>query len=689
MWSIQAVRPDVRFSLPWWERARERGYKRRSPSPVSSPIEGEEKTGWYEIHILVCFPYRVGYKSIAAESGHPECNEACPACASAAGTGELVEEGLSERPVLSFIEGFFAEFILPAPVPQAQVSVVEGLRMTLLSHDLVQGAAVMDSNLEFLLHCVTNNTEQNRCGGVVVWGCFSVLHVSMRKHCCLFFVLCIAALVVGWPDAASARAKRGRAQQQAPEPVQLPQSPEILLEHSGLANEDVSYLLFDTADGSAVEEHRADEARVPASTVKVMTAIAALKILGEDYHFQTSLLVSGEVVDGALHGNVYLRGGGDPTLTTDDLRNLAGALADIGITNVTGSFIFDDTLLTRTDQIDHNISMTAPYNPGLSALSVNYNRIQLHWNAKPRKGSATPGAYSYAKGGTLPLEAITLGRQAEEFDANIAFLHEATNHGGPRLDRWLLSPKLPPQGWIGLPVRLDPGRITALLFRTLCQQKGVNLPLPEPAAVPADARLLATHWSEPLPEIVSNVLRFSNNMAAELIGLAASRKLSTHPLSLRESATTVTNWYLRQAPDAPWQGFHCANHSGLSSATRMTPRQLAAILRVGWSLSVRDSTFPQLLWPPMWERVRNDPEHTAVRAKSGTMNYADGLAGFLTTKQGRQLGFVILITNFPQRLAQDETQDVRATAAEPDSNGWTRRAKVLEKNLVMSWIARY
>jgi hypothetical protein len=71
------------------------------------------------------------------------------------------------------------------------------------------------------------------------------------------------------------------------------------------------------------------------------------------------------------------------------------------------------------------------------------------------------------------------------------------------------------------------------------------------------------------------------------------------------------------------------------------------------------------------------------------MNYADGLAGFLTTRQGRELGFVVLITNFPQRLTQDETQDVRAAATEPEGNGWTRRAKILEKNLVTSWITRY
>jgi len=516
----------------------------------------------------------------------------------------------------------------------------------------------------------------------------------MKNYYRIVLILCMTALLVGLPHSASARAGRGRAPARRhvappPEPPQSPQSPEVLLERSGLADEDIGYLLFDPADGRAIEEHRADEPRVPASTTKVMTTVAALKILGDDYHFQTSVLTSGEITDGTLHGNVYLRGGGDPTLTTDDLRELATALAEAGITNVAGSFVFDDTLLARTEQIDQKISMTAPYNPGLSALSVNYNRIQLHWEQKSRKGSALPGAYSHAAGGTVPLEAITIGRRADEFDTNIAFLHEATNHGGPALDRWLLSPKLPPQGWIGLPVKLDPGRITALLFRTLCKQRGVDLPPPEAAAVPAEAHLLATHWSEPLPEIISKVLRFSNNLAAELIGLSASRKLSARPLPLQESAATLANWYLRQFPDAPWQGFHCANHSGLSSATRITPRQMSTILRYSWSLPVGQFTFPQLLWPPKWERVKNDPEHIAVRAKSGTMNYADGLIGFLTTREGRQLGFVVLITDFPQRLAQDETQDVRATAAEPERNGWTRRAKILEKNLVTSWIARY
>ena len=71
------------------------------------------------------------------------------------------------------------------------------------------------------------------------------------------------------------------------------------------------------------------------------------------------------------------------------------------------------------------------------------------------------------------------------------------------------------------------------------------------------------------------------------------------------------------------------------------------------------------------------------------MNYADGLAGYLTATSGRRLGFVILLTDFTQRLTMDETQDVRIEAGNSSSRSWMRGAKGLERGLVSSWIARY
>jgi len=491
--------------------------------------------------------------------------------------------------------------------------------------------------------------------------------------------------LIAAPTPASAR-KRKRVRTVAPvvqkEPSP-PLTPEELLSRSRFADADIGYLLFDLHDGGVVEAHRPDEPRVPASTTKAVTMIAALQVLGADHRFATSIFTTGDLTDKTLQSDLYLRGGGDPTLTTDDLREFINVLQQAGISRVVGNFYFDESFLAPTPQIEAKQAVIASYNPGLSALSVNYNRIQLHWQQKRGTPVFSSSIFSHAKGGTVPVLAITTGMLPSEFNRQVKFLHEEAE-----VDRWLLSPILPRQGWIELPVRHNAGLLTALLFQTLCRNKGIDLPPPQPKQTPQGASLLYTHWSAPLPEITAGVLKHSNNLSAELIGQVTARKLTGRSLPLRESAAAVTDWYRRTLPNAPWDGFFCANHSGLSTATRISPRQLAAILRYGWTVPTGLTAFPDLLTPPRWERVKGSPA-PAVRAKSGTMNYADGLAGYLTATSGRQLGFVILITDFAKRIGMDETQDVRIEAGDSSSRSWTRGAKGLERGLVTSWIGRY
>jgi len=462
-----------------------------------------------------------------------------------------------------------------------------------------------------------------------------------------------------------------------------PPALERLLPQYGFADADVGYFLFDPVNGRILEAHRPDEPRIPASTTKVTTLIAALQILGADYRFETMLFVTGEVNAGTLHGSIYLRGGGDPTLTTDDLQEFVSALRRAGITRIVGSFSFDEGFLLPTHEINARQPVAASYNPGLSALSVNYNRIQLRWQHKLGGTGFATTVLSPADGGVVPLEALGTGLLPRGLDRRVMFLPD-----GADLDHWLLSPTLPAQGQMELPIKADPGRVTALIFRTLCQHHGITLPLPQPVTVPAGARVLHIHRSEALPEVVAGVLHYSNNLSAELIGQVATRTFSGHPLSLHESAAMLTDWYRRTLTNTNWQGFFSANHSGLSSATRHSPRQMADILRYGWTLPVGRSTFPQLLPPPHWEREDNH-NNSPVKAKSGTMDYADGLVGFLTTTRGQQLGFVILLTDFPRRAALDATFDVRLTDPSPEAHAWTERAKALEHALVTSWIAQY
>src|SRR5690625_2300872 len=80
----------------------------------------------------------------------------------------------------------------------------------------------------------------------------------------------------------------------------------------------------------------------PASNMKILTAIAALKALGENYRFTTDILTDGEINSNILDGNIYVRGQGDPTLLKEDLDRFAEDLRKQGIHKITGNIIGDD-----------------------------------------------------------------------------------------------------------------------------------------------------------------------------------------------------------------------------------------------------------------------------------------------------------------------------------------------------------
>jgi D-alanyl-D-alanine carboxypeptidase/D-alanyl-D-alanine-endopeptidase (penicillin-binding protein 4) len=150
----------------------------------------------------------------------------------------------------------------------------------------------------------------------------------------------------------------------------------------------------------------------------------------------------------------------------------------------------------------------------------------------------------------------------------------------------------------------------------------------------------------------------------------------------------IANWYQQVLPTTDWRDFRSVNHSGLSNLARHTPRQLADILRYAWTSRPGGITFAGLLSPPHWSK-ETEPLRGMVWAKSGTMNYADGLVGYLTTAKGRQLGFVILLTDFSRRAKLDATFDARIPEASPEARAWTDRAKSFEQSLVTHWITQY
>ncbi len=453
-------------------------------------------------------------------------------------------------------------------------------------------------------------------------------------------------------------------------------SPAQLIANLGFAESDVGFLLVDLQSGKVLDEKAADRVFMPASVAKLATAYAAQQNLGGDFRFSTLLFQRG--------ANIYLQGGGDPVLTANDLQALAEKLHAAKNGGAGERFFYDDMWEPALQEVNDSQPVATPYNAGLGALNVDFNRIEVTWSRPSAGDGLIFQARTIADGLTLSSDWITFAPADSDLPPGAPFIYA----GNGTIDRWQYSKLLPEHGDTFLPVR-GTSLHTALVFRQLALAAGIALAAPEPGHVPHNAVAVGRVESPPLSEILSGLLRYSNNAEAELIGLAASRKLTGRALSLAESSKALSLWLEQQSPGTDWRGFHLENHSGLNPKSRLSPRQMISLL----TLIARDPSLMAALPPREEDGGIASPAESAagrpITAKSGTMDYARGLAGFFPARNGRPLAFAIFIFDAKRRAQLDATMDRRILDPPPEARAWTHRARALDDALLKSWMAKF
>ncbi|MBB4284329.1 D-alanyl-D-alanine carboxypeptidase/D-alanyl-D-alanine endopeptidase [Roseospira goensis] len=475
-----------------------------------------------------------------------------------------------------------------------------------------------------------------------------------------------------------------------------------LIAAAGFQPDQVGYLVYDLDTGAYLGGHNATRAAfLPASVLKIPTTVAALAVLGPDHRFPTLVRFDGDRLgrDGLWTGTLALVGGGDPVLDSEALRALVGALKAAGLTRLEGRFVYDDSALVATPALEPSQPAEHAYNPGLSALSLDFNRIRVRWDGDRVRVVETHD--------TPPVAPVRLTRASDPAGWSRAGppLRHAFPAPGTRDARglvtevWRLSPYAPERGAAWLPVKA-PGPFVAAVFRALAAEAGITLPEPEPAPGPARGPIVARHFSPPLSAIAANGLKYSNNLLAELLGLATTARLDGRPHDLAGSAARLERWLAQTLPWVDWTGFRMANHSGLSPDSRASPEQVVALLRFaedqGAALAPR--TYDALL-PP-----RRFPDSDATRlaaavhagdvtprvwAKSGTMYHGRGLAGFARGASGHRLVFAVFTSDLAARRAFDAGYLHYAGGPVARARDALRRARDLEHALLLTWITRH
>jgi D-alanyl-D-alanine carboxypeptidase/D-alanyl-D-alanine-endopeptidase (penicillin-binding protein 4) len=428
----------------------------------------------------------------------------------------------------------------------------------------------------------------------------------------------------------------------------------------------VAFHVVDAATGEPLETRYNDARMPPASVAKAATALYAHSVLGPERRFLTQVIALGPVEEGRVMGDLALVGSGDPTLDTDALGDLATQLKEAGIFEVTGVLRLVTSALPDLPWIDPDQPDHVGYNPAISGLNLNFNRVHFEWKKDRDEYAITMQARDRTY-----RPAVNVVRMAVEDRRFPVFTYARL--GG--IDRWTVARgALGREGARWLPVR-DPAAYTADVFRTLARSHGIVLRLGPPLEAPPEGTVLAVHESAPMDEILGAMLRNSINLSAETVGLAASRALGHRPGSLIASARAMNRW-AREQVGGGTSGF--VDHSGLGYGSRISPADMVALL--GQSGGVAGPL------PPMMKRFslgQAAMEGAEARAKTGTLNFVSALAGYVTVPKGRDLIFAIFTADMDRRDA------IRVEDRErpPGARSWDRRSRTLQRALINRWIA--
>jgi serine-type D-Ala-D-Ala carboxypeptidase/endopeptidase (penicillin-binding protein 4) len=425
--------------------------------------------------------------------------------------------------------------------------------------------------------------------------------------------------------------------------------------------------VVDLATGQMLYSRNAEVALNPASNVKLVTTAAALATLGPEHRYATRLWAEG-VEDGVVTGKLYLQGGGDPSLVTGEIYELAGQLRAAGIERVRGPIVVDagrfdaDGLPPGFDQKDEFASHRAPG----GAMSVNYNTYEVH--ARPGKALGDPPRLSVEP----PVASIVVASEAKTVAGNRNKLRvSTTEQGGKTIVTF--------QGEVGIdngpssyryPVS-DPSRYAGELLALALRERGIALGKAgvETGSVAKSAKLLATSRSESLSELCRGVNKWSNNFMAEQI----LRTLVPDNGATAAASLELLREYTR-AIGMPQDGLVLGNGSGLYANNMISPAALTHLLtHVYADFRYRSDFLASLaiMGGDGTTRSRLAKSSAAgwLRVKTGTLDDVSALSGYAGATGRDPIAFSILFNGLERkhrakaRALQDAIAELLAAEA--------------------------
>lgn len=422
-----------------------------------------------------------------------------------------------------------------------------------------------------------------------------------------------------------------------------------------------SACVMDAQTGEVVATYQPDLSVSPASALKIATTSAALDILEPAFTFKTEIQYDGKIEkDGLLYGNLYVKGGGDPTLGSDQMDEAIGleslldqwavAIKDAGITCVIGQVIGDASYFsTQVNPGGWQYSdLGNYYGSGAWGLNLHENIYYILFQQNPRLGQQPSiVAHEPLIPGLELVNEVTSGPAGSGDNAYI--------YGGPWTQKCFVRGTIPAGSAVfsikgAVP---DPPLFMAQQLRNALAEHEVSNDQPPAGWITNQKnnirRTLFTHSSPTLSAIVQRANIHSVNLYCEALLKMIGKKLKDEG-STFAGAKALEDYWKNKGLDT--KGVFIEDGSGLSPTNAVTSRFLAGVMRLAFQNKKIFDHFNNSLPEAgktgiLKNKFAGTPAYGNLRAKSGTLNRVRTYAGYTRSQStAKTLAFALLAQNY-------------------------------------------
>ena len=391
-----------------------------------------------------------------------------------------------------------------------------------------------------------------------------------------------------------------------------------------------------------------DTPRNPASTVKIITTLAALEELGPTYSWPTEVFITAPVRDSVLDGDLIIKGYGDPYLMTEEFWKMVQALRRQGLQTINGDLVVDNSYFAvqEGDPGEFDNRPFHAYNVLPDALLVNLKAVYFHFYPASDGKSVLIKTEPELPNLNIENRLIPIAGPCGGYQHGVAM----TVPDPVLADRVIFEGRYAMScgHYVFARSVLTPEAFAYGAFKALWEQSGGVLTGTVKAGVAGpELRPWLTWNSRPLAEILRYVNKFSNNVMTRQILLTLGAELVGEPGTVDGGIQAVQQYLEKNGiSSAP---LVLENGSGLSRNERVTPQLMADALLRGNANPFMPEFIASLSIIGMdgtaRNRLKRGEEKGHAHVKTGTLDNVSAIAGYVDAKSGRRFVVVGLLNH--------------------------------------------